>query len=65
MERWERDQIESRIDRVEALARGNQDRLWEAERREGGRIHANLMVVYWLFIFAFIAAEVAVAVVEG
>lgn len=63
MERWERDAIDRRLDRVEEAGRKAEDRFRQIEWRDGMRIHLNVMVLFWILMAALVVLEIAAAAI--
>jgi hypothetical protein len=65
MEQWERDAIDRRIDRVEGAGQKTAEKLREFEWRDGGRIHLNAMVSFWILMAALVIFEIAAIAIRA
>jgi hypothetical protein len=64
MERWERDAIDRRLDRVEEAGRKAEDRFRRIEWRDGMRIHLNVVVLLWILMAALVIFEIAAIAIK-
>jgi hypothetical protein len=65
MERWERDAIDRRLERLEDSGRKAEERFRQIEWRDGMRIHLNTMVLFWILCCALVALEIATIAIEA
>jgi hypothetical protein len=65
MERWEKDAIERRLDRLEEAGWKTEERLRKFEWRDGMRVHLNIVVMFWMLSAAIVLLEIATIAVKA